>query len=397
MTDYGITPTGFVVKPLEVILEELAQRQRSEIDPNWNTEADSLAGQYNGIFADQLAQLWEQLEKEYYALSRESDGNALDIIGALTGTSRRGATKSTVVLTLNIDNGITVPAGSIVSVDGDPATRVVTLVAVTGPGPSAANVDVDAEAETAGAVTANPGTLTVRETPVAGWNSATNAGSLLGGEGIEDDDTYRRRQLTELAAGGGGSVPGVRADILALDDEIACVVIENDTDATVDGMPPHSMEAVVLNGDEQAIADAIFASKSAGIATYGGDTPVVVTVTDERNVDHVVRFSRPVERRVYVAIGITTVGDYTGFAAEVKDAIKAASITRSSEGYLNIGTDVYAAPMLIAALGVDAVLNARVGLSFSPIVDPALGSLALTISDREIATIQTNDIQVSAL
>lgn len=394
MTVYGVTDTGFVIKPLEVILDELAAAQRATIDPNWNTEADSLAGQYNGIFGEQIAQAWEVLEATYHALSRDADGNALDIIGALTGTARRGATKSVVTLTLNLNASVTVPAGSIVSVDGDPSIRVVTLEdAVNGGSPG--NVDVEAEAETAGAITANPTTLTVIETPVTGWNSVTNAAGLTGGEGIEDDDTYRRRQLTELAAGGGGSVPGIRADILALDDEIACVVLENDSDVTVDGMPPHSVEAVVNNGDPQEIAETLFASKSGGIYTHGNQAPV--TVTDEQGIDHQVRFSRPAEVPVYVAIGVTTIGDYLGFEAEIKTAIRDALVTRSSDGYLDIGTDVYAARIVVAALGVSGVLNARVGLSLASISDPTAGSQAITITDRQIAVVTTGQISVSEL
>lgn len=394
MTDYGVTPTGFVKKPLSVILEEMAAYQRATIDPNWNTEADTLAGQYNGIFADQVAQLWEVLEAEYYALSRDADANALDIIGSLTGTPRRGATKSTVTLTLNLNASITVPAGSIVSVNGDPSIRVVTLAdAVRGGSPG--TVDVDAEAETAGSVHANPGTLTVIATPVVGWNSVTNAGALTGGEGIEDDDAYRRRQYAELAAGGGGSVPGIRADILDLGDEISCIVLENDADTTVDGMPPHSVEAVVQGGDPQDIAEVLFASKSGGIKTHGNQSPV--SVTDEQGIDHEVRFSRPVEVPVYVAIGLTTVGDYSGFEDEVRTAIRTALITRSSDGYLDIGTDVYAAQIVRAAMGVSGVLNARVGLSLSLITDPAVGSLSIEITDRQVATVESLAISVSEL
>jgi uncharacterized phage protein gp47/JayE len=393
VTVYGVTDTGFVIKPLEVILEELAAAQRATIDPNWNTEADSLAGQYNGIFADQLAQLWEAHEATYHALSRSSDGDALDIIGALTGTARRGATKSVVTLTLSLNASITVPAGSIVSVDGDPSIRVITLAdAVNGGSPG--TVDVQAEAETAGAITANPGTLTVIDTPVAGWTAVTNAAGLTGGEGIEDDDTYRRRQLTELAAGGGGSVPGIRADILALDEEIACVVLENDGDTTVDGMPPHSVEAVVMNGDDQEIAETLFASKSGGVYTHGTE---LVTITDDQGIDHEVRFSRPTEVPVYVAIGVTTVGDYLGFEGEIQTAIVDDLITRSSDGYLDIGTDVYAARIVVAALGVSGVLNARVGLSLSSISDPAVGSQSITITDRQIAVITSGQINVSEL
>lgn len=394
MTVYGVTDTGFVIKPLEVILDELAAAQRATIDPNWNTEADSLAGQYNGIFGEQIAQAWEVLEATYHALSRDADGNALDIIGALTGTARRGATKSVVTLTLNLNASVTVPAGSIVSVDGDPSIRVVTLEdAVNGGSPG--NVDVEAEAETAGAITANPTTLTVIETPVTGWNTVTNAAGLTGGEGIEDDDTYRRRQLTELAAGGGGSVPGIRADILALDDEIACVVLGNDSDVTVDGMPPHSVEAVVNNGDPQEIAETLFASKSGGIYTHGNQSPI--TVTDAQGITHQVRFSRPAEVLVYVAIGVTTIGDYLGFEAEIKTAIITALTTRSSDGYLDIGTDVYAARIVVAALGVSGVLNARVGLSLASISDPTAGSQAITITDRQIAVVTTGQISVSEL
>jgi uncharacterized phage protein gp47/JayE len=395
VTDYGPTPTGFVRKPLEVILEEIAAAQRATIDPNWNTEADTLAGQYNGIIADQIAQLWEVQEAQYYALSRDADNNALDIIGALTGTARRGATKSTVTLTLSLNASTTVPAGSIVSVLGDPSIRVVTLAdAVRGGSPG--TVDVDAEAESSGAIRANPLTLTVIETPVAGWTAVTNAGALTGGEGIEDDDTYRRRQLTELAAGGGGSVPGIRADILALGDEIACLVLENDGDTTdADGMPPHSVEAVVLNGEPQAIAEVLFGSKSGGVKTYGNQAPV--TVTDDQGIDHDVRFSRPVEVPVYVAIGITTVGDYSGFVGEVTTAIATALVTRSSESYLSIGTDVYAAQIARAALEVSGVLNAQVGLSLSTITDPAAGSLSIAITDRQIATIDGAAISVSEL
>lgn len=391
MTTYGVTDSGFVLKPLDVIRDEMAAKQRADIDPNWNTESDSVAGQYNGIVADQLAQLWEVSEANSNALSRDADGAPLDIIGALTGTPRRAATTSKVTLTVTLGSGITVPAGSIVSVENDPSIRVVTLADVTAPATTVA-----AQAETAGAVTANSGTLSVIETPVSGWSAVTNADPLAGGLPIETDEQYRLRQLDELARGGGGSVPGIRADILAIGDEVtACEVLENDTLVTVDGMPGKSVEAIVQGGDDQDIADALFASKSGGIYTHGSVGPI--TVVDDQGYEHDVRFSRPTGRRVYIALGLTTVGDYTDLETEVKDAIVAAAVTRSSHGYQAIGGDVYAAQILVAALSVANVLNGRAALSFSTISDPTAGASALTISSREIATIASIDIVVSAL
>jgi uncharacterized phage protein gp47/JayE len=390
MADYGVTPTGFVRKPLDVILEEMAAEQRATIDPNLSSDADTVLGQLNGILADQLAQLWEVLEDQDKALSREADGAALDIVGALNNTLRRGATKSLVTLTLNLDAATTVPAGSIVSVDGNPSVRVVTREEVTGTG----DVAVEAEAEVAGAVTANTNTLTVIETPVTGWNTVTNAEALGGGAEIEDDEAYRARQIEELAAGGGGSVPGLRVDIAVVADVTAVKVLENDTDATVDGMPPHSVEAIVLGGDDDAIAEALFASKSGGIYTHGS---TLVTITDDEGVEHAVRFSRPTERRVYIAIGLTVSANYAAVNVAVKQAIEDAAVNTESPAFLNIGDDVYSARIVQVAMGVSGVLNAVASVSFSAISDPDAGPVSCAISDREIATIADADIQPSEL
>jgi uncharacterized phage protein gp47/JayE len=400
MVDYGVTTTGFVRKPIEAILDDIAARQRSEIDPLWNTEADSLAGQYNGIFADHIAQLWEVLEAEYYSLSRDSDGNALDIIGALTATPRNAAKKSKVTLTLALAATTTVPAGSIVSVDGDPSIRVVTLADAENLGGSPANVEVVAQAEAAGAITANPGTLTVIETQVTGWTSVTNDSSLTGGTPIELDDAYRIRQLSELAAGGGGSLPGIRADLLRIEGVLDAVVIENDEEVEVDGMPPKSVAAIVLADNPadddvtQAIGDTLFASKSGGVKTHGDEA---VTVTDAKGVEHEVRFSRPEEVPIYGAIGLTVTGDYEGIASAVADAIRDASVNSDDPAYLGIGTDVYAARWVVTALSVPGVLNAKVGLSLSSIADPDSGLAAIEITDRQLATISPGDIQPSEL
>jgi uncharacterized phage protein gp47/JayE len=392
---YGVTDAGFVLKPQSAILDELAARQRAEIDPQWNTESDSLAGQYNGIIADAIAQNWEVLQATYHALSRAADGAALDAIGALNSTARRAATKSLVTLTLNLVTGTTVPAGSVVSETNNPATRVVTLAAASYSGVGSANVAAAARAESAGAVTANPGTLSVIETPVAGWTSATNADPLGGGLPIETDYAYRLRQLDELAAGGGGSVPGLRADLLKVDGVTAALVLENETDVAVDGLPGHSLEAVVLGGADGDVARAVFESKSAGIYTYGSAGPF--TVTDDQGVDHAVRFSRPGSVVVYAALGLATVGDYAGIAAAAQTAVVAATIDPTDPGFLGIGADVYAGRIVVSALSVAGVLNARVGLSLSPITDPTLGSASLPITNRQLATLSIGHIVVSAL
>jgi uncharacterized phage protein gp47/JayE len=395
---YGVTDAGFARKPLDVILAEFAARQRSEIDPNWNTEADSLAGQMNGIFGDAIAQLWEQLEAVYASGDRgQAEGAALDAIGALTATPRRPATKGTVTLTLAVTAGSVVPAGSVVSVVGNPAARFVTLTDTPDTGGS---FGVVAQAETAGRVPANVATLTVIETPVAGWTTATNNAAATAGEPIETDAEYRLRQFAELAIVGGSTLAGIKADLLRVPGVTSVGMLENVSDTTDgDGLPPHSFEAIVLGGAEAAIGESIWKNKPAGIPTHGL-TPV--TVTDSDGGSHDVNFTRPTEVSIYVAIEITT-GDGYGTDEDLKDALElAAADPLSADGtdnpaFLDVGEDVYAGRLVCVAIEAEGVLNARVGLSLSAISDPDAGAPSIVIGPRQRATLVAADIVVTTV
>jgi hypothetical protein len=84
----------------------------------------------------------------------------------------------------------------------------------------------------------------------AGWNNITNPLDAKRGRAADTNETLRARREAELAAAGSGSVDGIRADLLRLEDEDgarvidSCRVFDNDTDAfNADGLPPHSVEA----------------------------------------------------------------------------------------------------------------------------------------------------------
>ena len=82
MTDYGVQPTGFVRKPLNVILAEIEAAMITEFGPDAIQTAQSPFGQLNGLFADLANELWERAEDIY--LSHDPDqaeGNRLDTIG----------------------------------------------------------------------------------------------------------------------------------------------------------------------------------------------------------------------------------------------------------------------------------------------------------------------------
>lgn len=89
MTTYGVTPTGFVIKPLAVILDEIEQQLVTEFGPGVIQTPQSPLGQINGLFADQIAQMWEAAEDIYQSYDPDqAEGTRLDTLGRLRLVSR---------------------------------------------------------------------------------------------------------------------------------------------------------------------------------------------------------------------------------------------------------------------------------------------------------------------
>ena len=79
-------------------------------------------------------------------------------------------------------------------------------------------------------------------------------------------------------------------------------VLENDTDATVDGVPAHGIEAIVLGGLDDDIAKVIFDTKASGTPTAGD---VDVVVYDKQGFPRIIKFTRPTLISLYARISIT--------------------------------------------------------------------------------------------
>jgi len=300
---YGVTPTGFVDKPIETILSEIEADQKAAFGDTFDVSAQSPAGQFNGVIATALRELWEVAQAVYAAVDPDaSTDDALTQVSTITGTVRQAATKSTVTATVNLDAGVTLAAGAVASVSGSPDARFVTLADATNSGGAPADVAVEMEAEDVGVVVANSGTLTVIETPSTGWNTITNALDATLGEEIEADEDLRTRREAELRRTGAAAVDAVKADIGDVADVTGVTVFENDTDSTdADGVPPHSLECVVLGGAANDIAQAIWDSIAGGVQAYGGTSG---TAVDDDGASRTVYFSRPAEVPIYIDVEV---------------------------------------------------------------------------------------------
>lgn len=89
MADYGVQPTGFVRKPLAVILAEIEAANITEFGPGIIQTSQSPLGQVNGVFADLTAQLWEILADVYQSYDPDqAEGLRLDTLARLRILSR---------------------------------------------------------------------------------------------------------------------------------------------------------------------------------------------------------------------------------------------------------------------------------------------------------------------
>jgi len=387
MTSYGVTSTGFVRKPIETILDELAADQKTAFGSNFDTSASSPAGQENGTFATQLDELWEVAEAVYSAIDPDkATGTALTALASRSGTIRQAATKSTVTATVNLDAGKTLAAGAVASVSGSPTSRFVTLVDVTNGGGAPADVSVAMEAEEAGVVVANTGTLTVIETPQSGWNSITNATDATIGEVEESDADLRIRREVELRRSGAAAVDAIRADILDVTGVTSCTVFENtDDDPDVDGVPAKAIEPVVLGGALNDIAQAIWDSRAGGIESHGD---VSGTAVDDQGNNHTVYFSRPTEVDIYIDVEVDVDDDYAATGdTDIKTALETFGQT-----YLGVGDDVIYSQLfgiIFAVPGVVDVTLLEIGTAPAP-----SGTSNIVITARQLAIIDTANITV---
>jgi hypothetical protein len=364
----------------------------TEIAADLDLSSTQPLGQVKSIVAKKLAEVWELAQAVYQVTNPAgAEGVQLDNVSAITGTTREPASKSTVTCTVDLDASTTLPAGSIANVTGQTSNRWVSVEDVTST--TAGTYSAEFESETTGAHVANAGTLTEITAPVAGWNSVTNALDAALGAPVETDAQLRIRREDELDAQGSGTVDTIRdALVRDVDDVISAFVFENTTNATdSEGLPPHSLKAVIYDGDtptadDDEIAQLLWDKKPGGIE-YVGDTSG--TATDSEGNPRTVAFSRATVKNVWFDYVLTTDDDYP---SDGDDQVKAAAVALGAE-VLTLGVDVIAARFKSAAfevLGVVDVTTFELGFAITP-----SGTTNLAVGSGEIAALDTSRITVA--
>lgn len=351
---YGLTSTGWVPKTSAVLLAEIEADFRAALGDDVDVSAESVFGPLIAAMVLKLTDLWELAGAVYAARTPSgASGAALDAAAGLCpGIERRAATKGTVTLSVTLNAGITLPSGSRAHVSGEPANAWVTTESVTNSGGSPASVDVEAEALDTGRTPANSGTITVIATPVSGWTGVTNAADATPGLDDERDAELRLRREQSLSRNASSPLDAIVAQVAEVSGVTQVRGWENTSSFTDSaGRPPKSIEILVLGGDDEDVARAIFAAKAGGIETVGGE---VVIFTDGYGASRTVFFSRPDSLNMYATIRVEI--DPNTYAGD--DAVEDAFLD-ATDG-LRAGEPTRVSDAVTAVCAVEGVIDAYV-------------------------------------
>jgi uncharacterized phage protein gp47/JayE len=336
-----ITATGLVIDTVDEIILAMETSLKAKISANLDTNPEtSVIGQMIGILAERERHNQETLREIYNAgHPAGATGQALTQVALITGTVREDATRSTVVGTVTLNAGVTLPIGSRANVAGAPDVQFETTADVENTGGSPASFPVDMRATVTGPVRANAGTLTERTTPVIGWTAVTNAADAELGSADETDPALRARREAELRRQGSAALDAIATDVADVDGVVSVAARENTTDVAVDGVPAHAFQIVVWDtvtpdADDDAIAQAIWDSKPAGVQSFGADSGDAV---DRTGATQVVNFTRAEQVEIYLDIDIVIDPDV--FPVGGDDLIKESVVSDTGTRW-TVGADV---------------------------------------------------------
>lgn len=381
----GLTELGFERPTYDDLLEAQIARAKELFGDDIDTSDATPLGKYIRLNVADLAECYEVLENVYYArFPNTARGVSLDRLCPFAGISRNPATYATHNVVFTGEAGEQVPAGFEVStVNNDVVFHTYDALTIGEDG----TVEAVVECEQAGTVgNVGVGKITTIVNPDSNVESVTHVSIRNYGEEIENDTALRARFTESIAGAGSGTAAAISGAIarVALVDGVT--VVENDTDGTVNGIPPHSFECFVLAPETQdsLIAEAIFNKKPCGIKSHGN---VEVEVIDSGGATHIVKFSRTIQVDVYLKIEILV---SNLFEVNGVDQIK-----NNISDYINTlknGKELYLNSLYSQIYKVTGVLNV-------PILEMSTDGETystdnITITADKVARVSTENIEV---
>jgi len=314
------------------IVEDLVENAKSIFGSDVYLENDSQDYEIISAQASKIYDAMELLQNIYENRSpKTAIGSALDSIIKINGMKRKVKTKSTCDILIT----------------GIPKTQIVYGIAEDIQGikwdlpekvmiPESGSIKVTATCQEFDH-TAAANEICKIGTPTAGWESVINEQDAIKGQVFETDGNLRARQNISTCKPSKTVLEGTIGGIAEISGVIRQRVYENfDSVPDENGIPGHSIAAVVEGGDNKEIAEEIYLRKTPGTGTYGTEK-IAVTILDcyGKEEESIISFFRPVYKDIFVTVKIKALYGYT---VELGEKIKQ-NIAEYLNG-LRIGDDL---------------------------------------------------------
>lgn len=311
-----VTAQGITAPDYQTVLSSITGYFRQIYGADAYLEPDSKDGQMVALVALAIHDANNTAIQIYNSFSPATgQAAALSNNVKINGITRKIATNSTVDLLLGGMAGTTINNGSVRDQNGViwnlPALVVIGV---------AGSVIVTATCATSGAIAVLPGTITSINTPTRGWSSVTNATAATVGRPAETDAELRIRQAQSVALSSITPFDALGGALANVSGVTRHKLYENDTAATDDnGLPAHSISAIVDGGDATEIAKTIRNKKAPGVSTFGKSA---IDIPNAYGILQTIHFSRPTSIPVYVEVELQALPGYTSSVGmEIQAAI----------------------------------------------------------------------------
>ena len=207
MTDYGVTPAGFVVKPFTDILNAKLDLARSAFGPDVDLRSTSALRKILDIASAEDQEHWKALEGGYYAnFISTATGDALDVLGDDLGLQRANQ-HATGQVTFTLANeapgrNYILPIGTLVETAAPVVRFRTTDTAVLSSAQKTATLPATAVLPDASGNVAASAIIQIDPIYASHYLSlgtatiaATNTAPFTGGDLLADDETYRAQLL----------------------------------------------------------------------------------------------------------------------------------------------------------------------------------------------------------
>ncbi len=313
--------TGLTVKTRTEIVTDLETMFRAIYGSDINLDQNSPDGQLIGILAQQAVDIRELLVLVYNSFNPDrAIGTQLDERVTINNIQRRGGTFTVTPITLVIASTVTLQGLDANYNDVNATGYTVSdnsgnqFILVDSETFAAGTYSRNFRAKNLGLVETAVNTITNPITRVLGVTSVNNpSGVLEVGQNEETDAQLRLRRQYSVSISSLGYLNGLLGALLNLDGVSDGKVYENVTNTTdADGIPAHSIWAVVEGGANTDIANTIYEKKSAGSGMRGA---VEVDIATASGNILTVKFDRPTAKDLYIRFDIMPTISGTSFDA----------------------------------------------------------------------------------